>query len=110
MVPLGYGQKQYQVDIVVDSKTLNLRFDERDDPSELATKFCERHGLLHAEEGNTGVNCVASVETLIVSKMPVTLVDFEIPNTRTIVIEPPKTVFPYKIDRFKLKSLLGDTE
>ena len=69
----------------------------------------ERHGLLHAEEGNTGVNCVASVETLIVSKMPVTLVDFEIPNTRTIVIEPPKTVFPYKIDRFKLKSLLGDT-
>ena len=109
-IAYGQGNEQYEVDIVVDSKTLNLRFDEGDNPRQLAYQFCERHSLLHAEEGNTGVNCVKSVETLIVSKMPGTLADLQVSNTKTIVIEPPKTVFPYKIDRLKLKSLLGNAE
>ena len=87
-----YGQEQYQVDEVVDSKTLNLRFDGRDDQMSSRGNSAKGMTCFHAEEGNTGVNCVASVETLIVSKMPVSPVDFEVPNTRTMVIEPPKTV------------------
>ena len=69
----GYGQ-HYQVDIVVDSKTLNLRFDERDDQVSLQ-QFLRKawlascRGRQHRRGDKCGdINCF---------EMPVTLVDLK---------------------------------